>query len=165
MGRFYDAIDEKSRIGDWEIDTVIEKNHRQAIVTIVERASKFSLMKKVEKKTADAVAVAEATIELLRPYRDQVLTITANRGKEFAHHSRVVRALQCDYYFAHPYSSWERGLNENTNGLLRQFFPKGSRLEEITERQMKRAKGLLNRRPRKTLGYATPGRSIFWSLI
>jgi len=67
----------------------------------------------------------------------------------------VARVLQCDYYFAHPYSSWERGLNENTNGLLRQFLPKGHRFEEITERQMKRAKGLLDRRPRKTLGYAT----------
>jgi len=154
-----EVVDKKSRIGDWEIDTVIGKNHRQAIVTIVERVSKFSVMKKVEKKTADAVALA--TIELLRPYRDRVLTITADRGKEFAHHSKVARALQCDYYFAHPYSSWERGLNENTNGLLRQFFPKGSRFEEITERQMKRAKGLLNRRPRKTLGYATPTEVFF----
>ena len=90
-----------------------------------------------------------------------MLTIIADRGKEFAHHSKVVRALQCDYYCAHPCSSWERGLNENTNGLLRQFFPKGSRFEEITERQMKRAKGLLNRRPRKTLGYATPTEVFF----
>ena len=154
-----EVVDQKSRIGDWEIDTVIGKKHRQAIVTIVERSSKFSVMKKVERKTADAVA--EATIELLRPYKDQVLTITADRGKEFAHHRKVARALQCDYYFAHPYSSWERGLNENTNGLLRQFFPKGSRFEEITERQMKRAKGLLNRRPRKTLGYATPTEVFF----
>jgi len=154
-----EVVDEKSRIGDWEIDTVIGKNHHQAIVTIVERASKFSVMKKVERKTADAVA--EATIELLRPYKNQVLTITADRGKEFAHHRKVARALQCDYYFAHPYSSWERGLNENTNGLLRQFFSKGSRFEEITERQMKRAKGLLNRRPRKTLGYATPTEVFF----
>ena len=168
-----EIVEQKSRIGDWEIDTVIGKNHRQAIVTIVERFSKFSVMKKVERKTADAVA--KATIELLYPYKDQVLTITADRGKEFAHHSKVARALQCDYkvncrkarekalgpYFAHPYSSWERGLNENTNGLLRQFFPKGSRFEEITERQMKRAKGLLNRRPRKTLGYATPTEVFF----
>jgi len=154
-----EVVDQKSRIGDWEIDTVIGKKHRQAIVTIVERSSKFSVMKKVERKTADAVA--EATIELLRPYKDQVLTITADRGKEFAHHRKVARALQCDYYFAHPYSSWERGLNENTNGLLRQFFSKGSRFEEITERQMKRAKGLLNRRPRKTLGYATPTEVFF----
>jgi len=154
-----EIVDQKSRIGDWEIDTVIGKNHKQAIVTIVERASKFSVMKKVEKKTADAVA--SATIELLRPYQDRVLTITADRGKEFAYHHKVTKALECDYYFAHPYSSWERGLNENTNGLLRQFFPKGTRFEEVTERAVKRAKGLLNRRPRKTLGYATPTEAFF----
>lgn len=152
-------VDEKSRIGDWEIDTVIGKNHKQAIVTIVERVSKFSVMKKVEHKTAEAVAAA--TIDLLRPYKEYVLTITADRGKEFAYHERVVRELECGYYFAHPYSSWERGLNENTNGLLRQFFPKGSRFEEISERALKRAKGLLNRRPRKALGYATPTEVFF----
>jgi len=152
-------VDEKSRIGDWEIDTVIGKNHKQALVTIVERKSKFTVMKKVENKTAELVAAA--TIELLRPYKDWVFTITADRGKEFAFHVEVSRALECDYYFAHPYSSWERGLNENTNGLIRQFFPKGSRFEEITERDIKRAKGLLNRRPRKTLGFATPTEVFF----
>ncbi len=152
-------VDEKCRIGDWEIDTVIGQNHKQAIVTIVERVSKFSVMRKVEHKTAEAVATA--TIDLLRPYKDCVLTITADRGKEFAYHEKVAKALECDYYFAHPYSSWERGLNENTNGLLRQFFPKGSRFEEISERALKRAKGLLNRRPRKTLGYATATEVFF----
>ena len=111
-----EVVEQKSRIGDWEIDTVIGKNHQQAIVTIVERVSKFSVMKKVEKKTADAVA--QATIDLLRPYKDRVLTITADRGKEFAYHQKVAKALECDYYFAHPYSSWERGLNENTNGCV-----------------------------------------------
>jgi len=154
-----EVVEEKSRIGDWEIDTVIGKNHQQAIVTIVERVSKFSVMKKVKQKTAEAVA--NATIELLRPYQDRVLMITADNGKEFAQHQKVAGALGCDYYFAHPYSSWERGLNENTNGLLRQFFPKGSRFEEVTERDLKRAKGMLNRRPRKTLGYATPTEVFF----
>jgi len=152
-------VEEKSRIGDWEIDTVIGKNHKQALVTIVERKSKFMVMKKVENKTAELVAAA--TIELLRPYKDLVLTITADRGKEFAHHEKVAKALDCDYYFAHPYSSWERGLNEHTNGLIRQFFPKGSRFEEITERMVKRVKGLLNRRPRKILKYATPTEAFF----
>lgn len=161
-------VDEKNRIGDWEIDTVIGKNHKQALVTIVERKSKFTVMKKVENKTAELVAAT--TIELLRPYKDRILTITADRGKEFAYHKRVAKALDCGkrsnalqggHYFAHPYSSWERGLNENTNGLIRQFFPKGSRFEEITERSVKRAKGLLNRRPRKTLGFATPTEVFF----
>jgi len=152
-------VEEKSRIGDWEIDTVIGKNHKQALVTIVERKSKFTVMKKVENKTAELVAAA--TIELLRPYKDLVFTITADNGKEFACHEKVAKTLDCSYYFAHPYSSWERGLNENTNGLIRQFFPKGSRFEELTERSVKRAKGLLNRRPRKTLGFATPTEVFF----
>ena len=94
-----EVVEEKSRIGDWEIDTVIGKNHQQAIVTIVERVSKFSVMKKVKQKTAEAVA--NATIELLSPYQDRVLTITADNGKEFAQHEKVAGALECDYYFAH----------------------------------------------------------------
>jgi len=116
-------------------------------------------MKKVENKTAELVAAA--TIELLGPYKERVLTITADNGKEFAHHEKVAEALECDYYFAHPYSSWERGLNENTNGLIRQYFPKGSSFREITGKMVKRAKGLLNRRPRKTLDYATPTEVFF----
>ena len=152
-------VDEKSRIGDWEIDTVIGKNHKQALVTIVERKTKFMVMRKVENKTAELVAAV--TIELLRPYKDRILTITADRGKEFAHHKKVAKALNCDYYFAHPYSSWARVLNEHTNGLIRQFFPNGSRFEEINERMLKRVKGLLNRRPRKILKYATPIEAFF----
>ena len=139
-------VDEKSRIGDWEIDTVIGKNHKQALVAIVERKSKFSLMRKVGNKTA----------ELVRPDKDRVLTLTADRGKEFACQEKVAKALECDYYFAPPYSCWQPGLNENTNGLIRQFLPKKSRFEEVTERSVKRVKGLLNRRPRKSLGYETP---------
>jgi len=153
------VVEEKSRIGDWEIDTVIGKNHKQALVTIVERKTKFTVMKKVENKTAELVAATK--IELLRPYKDRVLTITADNGKEFAHHEKVAKALECDYYFAHPYSSWERGLNENINGLIRQFFPKGSSFEEITGRMVKRAKGLFNRRPRKPLKYVTPTEAFF----
>ena len=95
-------MDEKSRIGDWEIDTLIGKNHKQALVTIVERKSKFSVVKKVERKTAEQVVAV--TIELLFPYKDRVLTITADRGKEFAYHQKVAKTLQCDYYFSHPYS-------------------------------------------------------------
>jgi transposase, IS30 family len=152
-------VDEKSRIGDWEIDTVIGKNHKQALVTIVERKTKFMVMKKVENKSAELVAAA--TIELLSPYRDRVHTITADNGKEFAYHEEVADALNCGYYFAHPYSSWERGLNENTNGLIRQFFTKGSKFEGITDKMVNSVKHLLNRRPRKTLDYATPQEEFF----
>jgi len=105
--------------------------------------------------------VAAATIELLRPYKDLVLTITVDNGKEFTYHEKVAKVLECDYYFAHSYSSWERGLNENTNGVIRQYFPKGSSFKDVTGRMVKRAKGQLNRRPRKALGYATPTEVFF----
>ena len=94
-------VDEKSRIGDGEIETVIGQKHKQALVTIVERKSKLTVMKKVENQTAELVAVT--TIKLLRSDKDRILTITADRGKEFASHEKVANALKYDYYFAHPY--------------------------------------------------------------
>ena len=118
-------VEEKTRIGDWEIDTVIGQNHQGALVTIVDRVSKFTLIKKVDSKHAEVVT--EATIILLQPYIDKTLTITADNGKEFAGHEKTKEQLNAEVYFAHPYHSWERGLNENTNGLIRQYFlPKGA---------------------------------------
>ena len=154
-----EIVDEKSRIGDWEIDTVIGKNHQGALVTIVERKSKFTLIKRVETKQADGVTAA--TIALLKPYRDKVATITADNGKEFAGHETIANALGATVYFAHPYASWERGLNENTNGLIRQYFPKGSRFETITDEQVEDVMNRLNHRPRKGLNYQTPHEVFF----
>ena len=125
-----EVVLEKSRIGDWEIDTMIGKNHQGALITIVERVSKFTLIKKVDSKQADVVT--QATIALLEPYVDKTLTITADNGKEFAKHETIAQALNTNVYFAHPYRSWERGLNENTNGLIRQYFTKGPSFETIT---------------------------------
>jgi IS30 family transposase len=153
-------VGEKSRLGDWEIDTVIGKNHQGVLVTIVDRVSKLTLIRKVTSKHADGVA--EATIQLLRPYVDKTLTITADNGKEFAGHEKIKAALKADVYFAHPYSSWERGLNENTNGLIRQYFPKGSSFEKITDKDVDEVMAKLNHRPRKTLGYKTP-HSVFFA--
>jgi transposase, IS30 family len=153
-------VSEKTRIGDWEIDTVIGKNHQGALVTIVDRVSKLTLIKKVASKHADVVT--EATITLLRPYLDKVLTITADNGKEFAGHEKIKAALDADVYFAHPYSSWERGLNENTNGLIRQYFTKGSSFEHITDKDVEGVMEKLNHRPRKTLNYKTP-HSVFFA--
>lgn len=113
-------IDEKARIGDWEIDTIIGKNRRHAVVSIVERKTKFTLLKKVNQKTAKNVSLA--TIDALKPYRNSVLSITADNGSEFAKHGEIAEQLNTDFFFAHPYSSWERGLNENTNGLVRQYL-------------------------------------------
>jgi transposase, IS30 family len=127
-------VGEKTRIGDWEIDTLIGKNHQGALVTLVDRVSKLTLIKKVASKHADIVA--KATITLLRPYLDKTLTITPDNGKEFnlkvtrAGHEEIKAALAADVYFAHPYSSWERGLNENTNGLIRQYFTNTTGVQE-----------------------------------
>jgi len=146
-------------IGDWEIDTVIGKNHQGALVTIVDRVSQFTLIKKVASKHAEVVT--EATVLLLQPYLDKTLTITADNGKEFAGHGKIKEQLNADVYFAHPYSSWERGLNENTNGLIRQYFTKGSSFETITDDEVEAVMYKLNHRPRKTLNFKTPHEVFF----
>lgn len=148
-------VDDKSRIGDWEIDTVIGKGHSGALVTIVERVTNFTVSKQVEGKSA--AAVTKATIALLKPLKDVVYTITADNGKEFAYHEKISDALDAAFYFAHPYSSWERGLNENTNGLLRQYFPKSTDFKEVGQAEVRRAVKRLNTRPRKYLDFKTPG--------
>jgi IS30 family transposase len=148
------VVDSKSRVGDWEIDTVIGKGHSGALVTIVERKMKFTVSAQVMSKSA--ADVTEATIRLLRPYKDLVHTMTADNGKEFAYHEKISKALDTKVYFAHPYSSWERGLNENTNGLLRQHFPKSTDFKLVTQAEVNRAVKRLNARPRKDLGYKTP---------
>lgn len=153
------VVDRKNRFGDWELDTVIGKNHQQAIVTITERKSKLALFAKVERKTSDMVK--EAIIGLLEPIKDWVKTLTADNGKEFAGHLELAEKLEADFYFAHPYSSWERGLNENTNGLLRQYFPKKTDFRLINENEINKAMDKLNNRPRKTLGFKTPNEIFF----
>jgi len=154
-----EIVAQKTRIGDWEIDTVIGKNHQGGLVTIVDRFSKFTLIKKVDSKQAEVVT--EATILLLQPYLDKTLTITADNGKEFAGHEKMKERLNADVYFAHPYSSWERGLNENTNGLIRQYFTKGSRFENITDDDVEAVMHKLNHRPRKTLNFKIPHEVFF----
>lgn len=149
-----EVVDKKSRIGDWEIDTMIGKGHSGALVTIVERVTNFTVSAQVNSKSAEDVT--QATIALLLPFKDVVHTITADNGKEFAYHEKISAALSADVYFAHPYSSWERGLNENTNGLLRQYFPKDTDLKKVTQKDVKGAVRKLNSRPRKGLGFKTP---------
>jgi len=149
-----EIVEHKTRLGDWEIDTVIGKNHQGALVTIVDRASKFTLIKKVDSQHAKVVT--QATVALLQPYLDKTLTITADNGKEFAGHEEMAEKLGTSVYFAHPYCSWERGLNENTNGLIRQYFTKGSSFENITDEDVESVMDKLNHRPRKILNYKTP---------
>ena len=154
-------VDERKRIGDWEADTIIGKNHRQAIVSIVERKTGLTLIKKVERKTSKAVS--QAMIDLLKPYKNKVRTITSDNGKEFAGHEEIAKKLKADFYFAHPYASWERGTNENTNGLIRQYFPKNRDFTTITKKEINFAMERLNNRPRKRLGYRTPNQVFFKS--
>ena len=149
-----DIVDEKSRIGDWEIDLVIGKGHSGALVTIVERQTKFTVSTRINDKSAETVT--SATIALLAPFEGAVFTITADNGKEFAYHERVSEALDAKVYFADPYSSWQRGLNENTNGLLRQYWPKITDFKKVSQKEVSSAIVQLNDRPRKTLNYQTP---------
>ena len=154
-------VEERSRIGDWEADTIIGKNHRQAIVSLVERKSGYTLIRKVKRKTARAVR--KATVSLLKPHRDKVHTLTSDNGKEFSEHEQIAKDLDADFYFAHPYASWERGTNENTNGLIRQYFPKNRDFTTITQQEINHAMKRLNNRPRKRLGYQTPSQVFFKS--
>ena len=152
-------VDKKEYIGDWEIDLVIGKDHKGALVTIVDRVSKLTLIAKVESKHADGVTAA--TIRLMTPYSDFSQTITADNGKEFAGHEEIAGALGINFYFAHPYSSWERGLNENTNGLIRQYVPKGCSFADVSNKTAQQIMRKLNNRPRKMLGYKTPNEFLF----
>lgn len=154
-------VDERIHIGDWEADTIIGKNHKQAIVSLVERKSGFLLMCKVERKTA--LAVSDAMTGLLKPHRRRVHTITSDNGREFAGHETISKQLKADFYFAHPYASWERGTNENTNGLIRQYFPKARDFTTITQQEIDTAIARLNNRPRKKLGFLSPNQIFFTS--
>jgi len=148
------VVDDKSRIGDWEIDLVIGKGHSGALVTIVERKTSFTVSTRVNDKSADTVTAA--TIALLKPYRKAVFTITADNGKEFAYHEEMTKSLNCGVYFADPYCSWQRGLNENTNGLLRQYWPKSTDFKKVEQSEVQSVIVKLNDRPRKKLNYKTP---------
>ena len=147
-------VDAKSRIGDWEIDLVIGKGHSGALVTIVERMTSFTVSTRIDSKCADVVTAA--TIDLLKPFKGAVLSITADNGKEFAYHEEMTQALGAPVFFADPYSSWQRGLNENTNGLLRQYWPKATNFKEVKKKEVASVIIQLNNRPRKKLGYKTP---------
>ena len=152
-------VDSRRRFGDWEGDTVIGKGHRGALVTLIERKSLYTVIRSVIHKTA--AAVRAAVVDGLSPYIDRVHTITYDNGREFADHEGMASDLETRIYFAHPYASWERGLNENTNGLIRQYFPKDRDLRTVTTREIEKAMDKLNHRPRKSLGYRTPYEVFF----
>lgn len=147
-------VEEKSRIGDLEADLVIGKNHQGAIVTLVDRYSKIAFFMLVPNKTKEVVT--QAIICMLIGIKDHIHTITFDNGKEFAGHEDIAKALNVKCYFATPYHSWERGLNEHTNGHLRQFVPKKTDFRKLTHEDIEKYENLINNRPRKILKYKTP---------
>jgi IS30 family transposase len=153
----------RKRLGDWEADTLLGKNRKQALVTLTERKSRFTLLGKVSQRTAQAVQ--DQIHHLLLPVVNKVHTLTSDHGKEFAFHQQIAEALQLDFYFAHPYAAWERGTNENTNGLLRQYFPKKRDFQWVSQKDVDQAMLKLNFRPRKSLRFKTPFEVFFQSSV
>ena len=147
-------VEEKKRFGDLEIDTIIGRHHKGAILTINDRASGYLWMKKVENRTSDAVY--RATVSLLEQENGQLLTITSDNGKEFADHCKVALELKINFFFAKPYHSWERGANENLNGLVRQYIPKKTDLATIDDEYIEWVAKRINSRPRKRFNYKNP---------
>jgi len=147
-------VDEKTRVGDLEVDTIIGKNHQGALITIHDRKTGLVKIRKVASKNADIVA--QQIIEALLPYKHLIHTITADNGKEFALHTQISKQLAIDFFFAKPYHSWQRGANENLNGLIRQYFPKKTDFSTITHEQIKMVEEKLNNRPRKRLNFESP---------
>jgi IS30 family transposase len=157
------VVNRRKRLGDWEVDTLIGRRHKQAIVTLTERKSRFTLLGKVTHRTAQAVQ--NQIHRLLLPVVDRAHTLTSDHGKEFAHHEQIAETLNLKFYFAHPYAAWERGTNENTNGLLRQYFPKKQDLRVVSNKQIEQAMLRLNLRPRKCLRFKTPFEVFFKSSV
>ena len=152
-------VQTRSRIGDWEGDTVIGHGNTGVLVTLVERCSRYTLVRHLPNR--EAAPVSAAILEMLRPHKAQCLTLTFDNGKEFADHVFFGNCLDAEVFFAHPYHSWERGTNENTNGLLRQYFPKAISFSNLSDIDVDDAAYRLNHRPRKCLGYRTPHEVFF----
>ena len=147
-----EIVERRERIGDWEADTIIGRGHQGAVVTLVERKSRLLRMGLVKNRTKDSVK--ETMIRLLCGF--PVHTITCDNGKEFAAHEEIAEALNAAIYFAHPYASWERGTNENTNGLIRQYIPKGTNFKELDMEDIRFIENRLNLRPRKCIDFDLP---------
>jgi len=147
-------VERKERIGDWEADLVVGAGATGYLVTLVERVSKLTLIGFVRFKTSERVT--DEIVRMLWPHRTKVHTITFDNGREFAGHEQIAERLDCQCYFAKPYHSWERGLNENTNGLIRQYFPKKQPFARIQKHQLDLVMHRLNTRPRKTLDFVAP---------
>src|SRR5574344_56115 len=157
------AVDERSRFGDWEMDTIIGKDGKGAIVTLVERTTKKMIMAK-SPKGKNSKSVARLVVQLRRPFDHHVLSITTDNGTEFADHKYIAKMLLTKVYFTHPYSSWEKGLIENTNKLIRQFIPKDTNFSSLSDDFILSVQSELNLRPRKLLNFSSPKQKFLLSL-
>jgi len=151
-------VDKRKRLGDWEGDTILGKGHRGAVLTLVERKSGYLLLGRLPRRTADNVATQAARLLRAVPHRK---TLTLDNGMEFAQHEKIASQTGIEIYFARPYASWERGTNENTNGLIRQYLPKERRLDDLEEAELQMIMTALNHRPRKRLDFKTPHAVFF----
>ncbi|GAP73430.1 IS30 family transposase [Candidatus Symbiothrix dinenymphae] len=158
-----DVINLRKRLGDWEIDTIIGKDGKGAILTLTERLTSFLMMEKLPEGKA-ALPLAKVVHNLLVAYKKNTHSITADNGTEFAEHEYIAKKLDLDFFFAHPYSSWERGLNENTNGLIRQYIPKGTDFDDYSHDYIKLIQSKINSRPREKLGFKSPTEVFYLSL-
>ncbi|MBT5985789.1 MAG: IS30 family transposase, partial [Nitrospina sp.] len=152
-------VNSKPRIGDWEGDTIIGKGHQGVVTSHIERKTKYTVL--TQSNTKHAKSVCQSIVQRLIPYRNQIHTITYDNSLEFSEHQNIAQTLSANIYFAHPHSSWERGLNENTNGLIWQYLPKSRPLNNVTQKELDYIMDQLNHRPRKTLGFKTPYELFF----
>ncbi len=143
-----------TRIGDFKCDTIIGRNHKKVLVSIIAGASKDTMLMKVAFKQAHGVA--NALIEPLELIKDKVYTFTTDNGLEFSKHKEASAKLNAEFYFAKPYRSRKKGLNEQTNGLVRQYLPKKTDVSKVTDEEVKKIEHLLNNRPRKSLNFKMP---------
>jgi len=152
-------VDKRQRVGDWEMDLIIGRIGGSVLMTAVERKTRYTLIGLAPNKTAKQVK--ECIINVMSPLASLVKTQTYDNGKEFALHETIAEALEASSYFAHPYHSWERGLNENTNGLIRQYALKGTSFDEMKSEDVINIMEKLNNRPRKCLDFKTPNQVLF----
>jgi IS30 family transposase len=158
-----DVVNNKERFGDWEIDLIVGKGNKGAMVTIVERQTAMLMIRKL-KNGKNADSLANTVIDMLLPYKKVVKSITSDNGSEFAKHEKIAQKLQSDFYFAHPYASWERGLSEYSNKLIRQYIPKKSNFDIFDDEYVKQVQYKINRRPRKNLDFKKP-KDVFFNSV
>ena len=155
-----EIVNARERFGDWEIDTIVGENNKGAIVTMVERKTAFMMMEKL-KHGKNAKELTKTVTRLLTAYINHVHTITGDNGTEFADHQSLAKILKTKFFFTHPYSSWEKGLIENTNKLIRQYIPKKTNFDQLNEQQIKEIQYKINNRPREKLNFYSPKEIFF----